>query len=112
MKGLAAILAHIPKLNKSTRELSKEEKVKKEMEAYMYQSCVDSDTKPLEWWKLNTSFFPTMAKLAKKYLCIPATSVKSERVFSNGGYTVNNFRSRLLPEHVNILVFLANNLDD
>ena len=53
-----------------------------------------------------------MAKLAKKYLSIPATSVRSERVFSSGGYIVNNFRSRLLPEHVNLLVFLANNLKD
>ena len=86
--------------------------MKKEMEAYIYQPCIDSDTKPLEWWKLNASFFPTLAKLAKKYLCIPATSVKSERVFSTGGYIINNFRSKLLPEHANILVFLANNLDD
>ena len=79
---------------------------------YMDQPCIDTDSKPLEWWKSNSSLFPVMAKLAKKYLSIPATSVRSERVFSSGGYIVNNFRSRLLPEHVNLLVFLANNLED
>jgi len=44
---------------------------------------VDSD--PLIWWKANEGRFPQMAKLAKRYLCIPATSVASERVFSTSG---------------------------
>ena len=111
-KGLGAVLANIPKSNESTKEVSKQDKIKKELQMYMDQPCIDTDSKPLKWWKLNSSFFPVMAKLAKKYLSIPATSVRSERVFSSGGYIVNNFRSRLLPEHVNLLVFLANNLKD
>ena len=91
-RGLGAVLANIPKSNESTKELSTEDKVKKELQIYMDQPCVDTDSKPFVWWKLNSSLFPVMAKLAKTYLSIPATSVRSERMFSSGGYIVNNFR--------------------
>ena len=46
---LGAVLANIPKSNKSTNELSKEDKVKKELQFYMDQPCIDTDSKPLEW---------------------------------------------------------------
>ena len=49
--------------------------------------------------------------MAKKYLCIPTTSVPSERAFSIAGYIVNEKGSFLLPENVDTLVFLAANLD-
>ena len=69
------------------------------------------DCHPLEWWKENCQKLPLLAKLAKKYLCIPATSAPSERALSLAGYIVNQRRACLLPEHVNMLVFLAENLD-
>ncbi|ELT95740.1 hypothetical protein CAPTEDRAFT_140410 [Capitella teleta] len=53
--------------------------------------------------------FPRIALLAKKYLAIPATSAPSERVFSTAGNIVTPKRSRLNPEKVNMLVFLAHN---
>ena len=45
---------------------------------------VDLETNPLEWWKLHDKQFPLLSELARHYLCICATSVPSERVFSTG----------------------------
>jgi hypothetical protein len=33
---------------------------------------------PLDWWRINESNFPYLAKLALKYLSIPATSAPSK----------------------------------
>ena len=62
-----------------------------------------------DWWKANEDRFPKMSKLARKYLCIPATSVASERVFSTSGNIVNAKRSKMMSEYVDILTFLAKN---
>ena len=59
----------------------------------------------LEWWKSHQTEFPLLANLAKTYLCIPGTSVPSERVFSTAGDIVRSERSVLSPEHVDQLVF-------
>lgn len=38
--------------------------------------------------------------MVKKRLCVPATSVPSERVFSKAGLVLNNKRTRLTTEKV------------
>lgn len=53
-----------------------------------------------------------MSKLVRKYLCVLGTSVRSEQVFSSAGNIVNKKRAVLDPDHVDRLVFLANNLRD
>ena len=64
----------------------------------------------LNWWKQNCSRYPFLVKLVDKYLSVPATSVPSERAFSRAGHIVNDRRACLLPQNVNMLVFLAENL--
>ena len=67
---------------------------------------------PLEWWQENKVRYPLLAQLASGYLAVPATSVPCERAFSMAGHvTVNQNRACLLPSNVNMLVFLAENLD-
>ena len=68
------------------------------------------DSNPLNWWKVNESRFPTLAKMARCYLCVPATSIPSERVFSTAGLVINDRRSSLSPENVDMLIFLSQNL--
>ena len=65
---------------------------------------------PLGWWRKKEEDFPLLAKLAKRYLCIPGTSVPAERVFSTAGDILTAQRSTLKPKHVDQLLFLAKNL--
>ena len=65
---------------------------------------------PLEWWKTSKRQFPLLASVAKTILCIPATSVPSERAFSTAGHILSPQRNRLGPDKVNMLSFLHHNL--
>ncbi|XP_014437169.1 calcyclin-binding protein isoform X2 [Pelodiscus sinensis] len=96
-------------LGEGYTEKENEDAVEKELEDYFREPCLSLESSPLEWWKMNGQRFPRLAKLANSYLCIPGTSVPAERVFSNAGLTVNRLRSRLTPEHVNMLIFLNKN---
>ena len=75
---------------------------KAEVDTYMRDNLPSLDTDPLVWWKIQQTRFPGLAILARRYLCIPGTSVPSERVFSAAGLTVNR-----APEHVDMLLFLS-----
>jgi hypothetical protein len=44
--------------------------------------------------------------MARDFLCIPATSASSERVFSDGSNTVTKRRCKLAPESVRYVVCL------
>ena len=54
--------------------------------------------------------YPMLANVAKYHLCIPTTSVPSERVFSKAGQVVNDRRASIKPKLVDDLVFLNKNL--
>jgi len=65
---------------------------------------------PLVRRRDNQKHYPRLAQLARKFLCIPATSVPSEHAFSVAGRVVNEKRACLLSENVNMLVFRSANL--
>lgn len=82
-----------------------------ELSLYEHINEVDDiDLDPLSWWSANSACFPKLAKHARKYLCVSATSVASERVFSTAGNIVTARRNSLTPENVDMLTFLAKNL--
>ena len=70
----------------------------------------EDNTDPLEWWKDNSYRYKLFSTLAAKSLCVPATSVPSERVFSCTGNIINSKRACISSENVNMLCFLHNNL--
>ncbi|XP_035986530.1 zinc finger BED domain-containing protein 1-like [Fundulus heteroclitus] len=90
--------------------LTEKEKVESELERCFKSPDADSECNQLLWWKENEHQFPRLSLLVKKYLCIPATSSPSERIFSSGGNVVTCTRTTLKPHKVNQLVFLASEL--
>ncbi len=51
-----------------------------------------------------------VAKVARAFLAVPATSVPSEQVFSKARQIITDRRNSLKPEHAEQLVFLCHNL--
>ncbi len=90
--------------------LSPSERVAEEMCRYLHHPKVDVECSPLEWWKVQEKQLPLLSMQARRYLCVCATSVPSERVFSAGGNIVTDSRNSLKPHTVDQLVFLATNL--
>lgn len=63
----------------------------------------------LHWWRDREKMFPILSVIAKKVLCIVATSAESERCFKRAGDVVTRRRSNTLPSNVNILSFINRN---
>ncbi len=84
--------------------------IEMEIDLYRREASIPLSCCPLKWWRENRSKYPLLSPLAKAYLSIPATSVPSERVFSTAGDIVTAKRSQLLPEIVDMLIFLKKNM--
>lgn len=87
-------------------------KIEAEVKVYLSVPVIKSEADPLQWWSLHAEELPHLATIAQKFLCIPATSVPSERVFSASGHILSPHRAKLKPEKVNMLTFLHFNLKD
>jgi hypothetical protein len=51
----------------------------------------------LKWWEVHKERFPTLSKLARMILMVPATSIASELAFSTSGRVHGNFQSQISP---------------
>lgn len=81
-----------------------------EMKAYLLEDdCKDN---PLEWWRLHCFRFPNIARVARKWLSVTATSTPSERVFSICGLVDSCKRSQMLGESIEAQVFVHNNYNE
>ncbi|CAG8742417.1 35908_t:CDS:2 [Gigaspora margarita] len=85
-----------------------QENVQTEFDKYLKlsQLLVTKENNPLAWWRENKHLFPTMAKLAKKYLTIPAFSAPNGGLFSD----IKNHSLDLDIDLVNQIIWLKHNL--
>lgn len=81
-----------------------------EVTRYIETAVMENEEDVLEWWKINKTSFPKLAKLARSVLCIPASSSSSERVFSAAGRTITQRRTALKPSTVDSIIFLHKNM--
>ena len=96
-----------PDCNSTTSCLSSD--IEAEVLLYTSSRPVPLNADPLEWWSGHYSDYPHLAVLARRFLCIPATSVPAERVFSAAGIIVNKLRCSLQHNNVDALIFLQKN---
>jgi hypothetical protein len=73
---------------------------------YLEMPYLERKEDPLAFWDERKHLMPGLAKMANKYLCIPATSVPSERLFSKAGLVTNDRRNRLNPKKLDQILFL------
>lgn len=85
---------------------SKKETGLDEMSEYLKEGLLDEEQCPLKYWKRNSSKFPILANIAKKFLAIPATSSGIERIFSIAGALARARRAKLLPATLEMVVML------
>ena len=83
--------------------------IQKDLDRYESYSLADSNVDILEWWRTHENTLPILSQIAKQVLTIPASSAKSERVFSTGGNIVTKKQNRLNPELVETLILIKEN---
>lgn len=67
---------------------------------------------PLVWWHQQRHIYPKLYKIMKTRVCIMATSVPCERIFSKAGQIVNERRERLKTDKISQVIFLSYNLNN
>ena len=72
-----------------------------QQEIKRYELCVNPgrEADVLDFWRLYQAELPNLARIARIVLAIPASSSKSERVFSTGGLVVSSMRYNLFNFH-------------
>ena len=82
------------------------DEVKAEIESYKREELLSQDDDPLQWWSKKKDKYPLLANLAKKYLCVPATSVEAERTFSALGLLLTKQRLHMAGDNVDRQLFM------
>ena len=85
------------------------EQVQKELGIYKGLPAIPSGQDPVAWWWGKRDTLPNLFALSDTYLCVPASSTPSERVFSCAGHAISQERCRISPEKANMVIFLQKN---
>ena len=87
-----------------------EKNFEKDLQEYLREACLPENTDPLLYRQSKSVVMPSLAKLAKKYLMIPATSASVERLFSVAGRVYRPDRCRLSDKRFEYLLFIKTNM--
>lgn len=90
-------------------QVSTRASAEQEVATFFGEKPAPSTADPLAWWHTHASRFPLLSQVARQVLCVTATSVPSERVFSAAGHIVSKLRAALSAGNVDALIFLQQN---
>ncbi|MBW0565312.1 hypothetical protein O181_105027 [Austropuccinia psidii MF-1] len=71
-----------------------------ELTRFLVETSEPKSTAVLVFWQTRRHLFPTLGKMAQKFLSIPATSAPSECIFSIGRKISTFQQASLSPMHV------------
>ncbi|CAI5707892.1 unnamed protein product [Peronospora farinosa] len=95
-KKAAALLHEFFPLDEPANEI---DKLKAQVQQYLDSPSLpatdNTEHDPLEWWSRYQRLFPSLARLAKKYLCMSAVSTPFKEAFTNYGQLMREKRARL-----------------
>ncbi|XP_038981360.1 zinc finger BED domain-containing protein RICESLEEPER 2-like isoform X1 [Phoenix dactylifera] len=80
---------------------------KSELETYLEEKVhplEDQNFDILQYWKFNESKYPILSRMVRDILAIPVSTVASESAFSTAGRVLDDFRSSLSPNTVEVLI--------
>lgn len=77
-----------------------------EISGYLRLPIEALECNPIDWWQRHSIMYPNIAPFALKLLCILATSVPSERLFSKAGETMTQKRNHLQGKRLSKLLLL------
>ena len=111
LKKQSSLLSRLTKQSQQQQQQphSQVNNISRQMSLYREADGCDIDANPLDWWKAHDKQFPSLAKVARRILLIPASSAESERNFSTTGILTEKRRARLGPENVRSMLFVNKN---
>lgn len=81
-----------------------------ELDKYLNEQIISRHENPLLWWSERQKVYPRLYEIVKTRLCIIATSVPCERLFSKAGQVITDRRNRLQSKKISKILFLNHNM--
>ncbi|XP_053341320.1 zinc finger BED domain-containing protein 4 [Clarias gariepinus] len=85
--------------------------IQQQLENYIAEPLCKRSLSPLHWWRNKEHRFPAVARLARRYLSIPATAIPADRAFAPRESPVAHRRAMLGPKNLDQVLFLHQNCD-
>lgn len=81
-----------------------------EIQRYLEEDVLPRHNNSLLWWQEHKHMLPFLSDIAQEKLCILATSVPCERLFSKAGQVLTERRNRLSDRKAEMILFLNANM--
>ena len=83
------------------------------VEAYMLLPQINErmSVDLLDWWKRRSTLRPNLSRMARQYLCFPATSGVVERLFTSSGVMNRDLRKNTKEETLEYLMCVNKNAE-